>query len=499
MLLPLPQRPCSWRRNTAHLGDILTYFSSSLRGFAVLLLIASPALVHAAVRSVPSAAYPTIQSAVDAAVDSDTVLVADGTYAGPGNRDIDFHGKNLTVTSAHGPAKTIVDCGGYKSKDGSGNHRGFYLHSGEKKATISGFTIKNGCEITASANQISLGVFRASPGFAQGGGVEFSDFLSGDTFGTLSLSDCIISKNTATYGGGVYNNNEWHEKGFGKHGGTITLTHCVVSGNTALFDKGDNESEGGGIYNRNANGGKIMLLDCTISENLATAPSASVSTGGGVCNYNFNDQTSGDKNVAEGGTITLTNCTISKNHVFGESGGGGGIENVNLVAVGKIALTNCAIFGNTADGYGGGIYNGSATGGNGGIVTIAHCTVSHNAALRGGGGMYDSYFLHMGSVFTLTDCIFFGDKGGEIANDYTQTVGDLKFVHALGGKLKSAPVVPMKISVTFSDIQGGFAGAGNINADPLFADASAGDFHLKSGSPCLNIRTWMGAYGVTKP
>lgn len=97
-----------------------------------LLFVALPSLAHAATLNVPSASYPTIQSGVNASQDGNTVLVADGTYSGPGNRDIDFNGKSITVTSQNGPTKTIIDCGGYASTDGSGNHRGFYLHSGEK-------------------------------------------------------------------------------------------------------------------------------------------------------------------------------------------------------------------------------------------------------------------------------------------------------------------------------------------------------------------------------
>jgi hypothetical protein len=67
--------------------------------------------------------------------------------------------------------------------------------------------------------------------------------------------------------------------------------------------------------------------------------------------------------------------------------------------------------------------------------------------------------------------------------------------------------------VTYSNIQGGCPGQGNIDADPLFTDAVNGDYHLLSGSPCIDAgdpasecalepepnggRINMGAYGGT--
>jgi hypothetical protein len=91
-------------------------------------------------RLVPSQ-YPTIQAAIFAAVDGDVVIVADGVYTGPGNRDVDFGGKLLTVRSESGPESCIIDC-----QASSGNrHRGFYFHTNETAAAVlDGFTIQNG-------------------------------------------------------------------------------------------------------------------------------------------------------------------------------------------------------------------------------------------------------------------------------------------------------------------------------------------------------------------
>ena len=90
---------------------------------------------------VPTEEYPTIQAAIDAAVNGGTVIVADGTYTGAGNRDIDFKGLAITVRSENGPENCIIDC----EASSSNMHRGFDFQSGEGQASIlDGFTIING-------------------------------------------------------------------------------------------------------------------------------------------------------------------------------------------------------------------------------------------------------------------------------------------------------------------------------------------------------------------
>ena len=80
---------------------------------------------------------PTIQAGIDAAEDGGVVVVADGTYKGDGNKDLDFKGKAITVTSENGAFSTIIDC----ENDG----RGFYFQSRETSdAIVDGFTIING-------------------------------------------------------------------------------------------------------------------------------------------------------------------------------------------------------------------------------------------------------------------------------------------------------------------------------------------------------------------
>jgi len=97
--------------------------------FSVLLVIGT---AQAAVTYVPDN-YPTIQLAINAMADGDTIIVRPGTHLGT----VDYFGKNLEIVSELGPEFTTIDA------LGMGSVVRFTFGEGPG-AILDGFTITNG-------------------------------------------------------------------------------------------------------------------------------------------------------------------------------------------------------------------------------------------------------------------------------------------------------------------------------------------------------------------
>jgi len=165
---------------------------------------------------------------------------------------------------------------------------------------------------TVSGNQV--GTTASLDGTASGGGV-------GNFAGHLTLVNTIISGNTGSSGGGIYNS----QQGFTQ--GVAMVTNSTISGNSGKY--------GGGIMNDD---GSLTMQGSTINGNTSRA------TGGGI------------NNDGSSSPVMLTNSTLSGNAAT--TNGGGFYARFNAVS----SLTNVTVSGNTAAGASNGLYRDSGAG-----------------------------------------------------------------------------------------------------------------------------------------
>ena len=216
---------------------------------ALSVVLAGPKAASAGVIRVPDD-HPTIQAAIDASQSGDTVLLAEGTYKGPGNKSLNFNGKAITVRSEKGPWKCIIDCEQY------GN--GFIFETGEgPNSILNGVTITNGrtlyggaITIKESSPTITNCIFLNNQGKRKrgidgyGGAIYcYDDVLINKRnpwtdYGPCkpSITNCIFSENSADYGGAIYCYSD------GRLSETSPkIIHCTIADNHA-------DLEGGGLY-----------------------------------------------------------------------------------------------------------------------------------------------------------------------------------------------------------------------------------------------------------
>ena len=443
----------------------LNISSLALPGLAFAALLLLPALPSTgATFNVPSAASPTIQSGIDAAQNGDTVQVAAGTYP----ESLTWSSKVIFLNGA-GADQTIID-----PSAASGGPGGRCLEidgvpytavvggvivqarlegigfRGGTATSFGGGVLLAGLGRTVSVSRCAFIANRANP-LSFGGGMAI--YSCG-----ASVSDCSFEGNSAGVGGalGLYGNP------FSVY--DTTLTGCTFSKNLAA--SGRNPGRGGAMWTADVN---PIISNCEFFDNRSD-------TAGGI----YEDNAHGK----------IVNCLFERNAATSNGNSGGGMVLFNSSS----AVTNCRFIGNTASDAGGGIE-----------LLVSHsaitgCSFSNNSAFFRGGGM-----AVFASIPTVTNCTFAGNTvvfyawgGGGIYQAYGNAAGGNAVTNCIfwGNSIlwdnqhQSTAQIAMDtagaLNVTYCDIQDGWAGLANIDADPLFTDAAGSDLHLQAGSACID-------------
>jgi Right handed beta helix region/Abnormal spindle-like microcephaly-assoc'd, ASPM-SPD-2-Hydin len=202
---------------------------------------------------------PTIQQGINAAANGDTVVVAAGTY----KENINFNGKAITVTSASGPAVTIIDGGQ------NGAVVTFSL-SEPRTAVLSGFTIRN-------ASQSGVYINGASPTVRNNVIVQNNSYIGGCAFYLYNAGPSIQANVMVNNGPWACNSGTIYITG----SSAAQVTGNIISGNASTGIEADyvssplnvvsntiTENRGNGInYSYSNSGAQLTLIQNVIADN----------------------------------------------------------------------------------------------------------------------------------------------------------------------------------------------------------------------------------------
>ncbi|MHC4086226.1 MAG: right-handed parallel beta-helix repeat-containing protein [Planctomycetota bacterium] len=246
------------------------------------------------------------------------------------------------------------------------------------------------------------------------------------TLRSTNPSDPCVVAETVIDGGGYYHVVQCVN---GEDANTVLAGFTITGGDANGISENPADPRfydcGGGMYNERSS---PTVKNCVFTGNRAA------SFGGGMYSHVTNQTT--------GGSPTIINCIFRNN----TADNGGGMCNDWYV---NATMINCIFTGNQAK-WGGGMYNHDSS-----SPTVTNCTFANNKA----GGMFNN----VSSEPNVTNCILWDNEPYQIYDNRDSSA-----------------------TVTYSNVQGYWPGVGNVNADPLFVDATNGDLRLKDCSVCVD-------------
>jgi len=409
----------------------------------VVFLFSFPFHAYPATIEVPKD-YAGIQDAIDAATHGDTIIVSSGTYVG----NVIFKGKQIVVTSTDPDNPFIVE-----STIIDGNRFSHTVRFTSKEKALS---ILKGFTITNSSGKKGYAIYCNSS--------------------SPTITKNRITNHTAENGGGIYcylsspiitNNAIWDIKGTGIY--TRNSSHIIKNNIICLCKTGISCSENAPVL---------------ITENDICFCGEGINCGGGaspeivrntICN-----------NEPDGGVSGWYASPKIKYNIIKENrdSWAPGVDCVycsDVEIIGNIILNNGDAYSPIGS-YSGGIrigdsssslivnniiaYNQGDHSGGGILISNSQCDIINNTIMYNYAGMYGAGIR------------FSGYSTGNITNNI------IRENKTFMGSSQVTVETTCTVTVSYCNIQKGWAGVGNINLNPLFVDVSNDDFHLLYNSPC---------------
>jgi predicted outer membrane repeat protein len=407
-------------------------------------------------------AFATVQEGIDAAAACPwpcQVWVAEGTYY------IHDTSPNDTVQLAEG----VEVYGGFDATETELDERDWELNqtvlhgsdvvyhvvTGAEDARLDGFTVTagNAFDSTDPYNEWNAN--------NQGGGMYVSDV-------TLEIANCTFAANFAVRGGGLYLGyshsivtNCAFVGNLSTEAGGASVINYSPSFDQCTFDDNTAEQGGGGMK---VEGAPVQITGCAFEHNQANSGGAIKFTGdldgSGIehCSFIANEALSGGALSVVEHMLSIWWAVFEDNSALGPGGA------IMLGNHGDADIHSAVFRGNQAVGAGGAI----RVTGTDSCLDICNSTFASNSTELLSGGALSS-----GS-----------DLGGTVLNTVLW-----------GNEPDEIEVSSGDPSITYCDVEGGYSGAGNIDADPLFVDLDGGDLHLQAGSPCIDAADGPSAPG----